>query len=233
MAKLFPLPILLFLCVFQAHAQSLDNNDVQFWNETQLVFPILRKKDDTGRSFEKVIFFINGNLRFGGNISRFADERAGFGINYRHNEYLSFTPSYIYIARQSRPGQRAYESRVRFAVNLENKWKKLTLNDRNLVEYRFRIGTADSVQYRNKIKLGYSITRNDKEIIAPFVADEVFYDFREKAFTRNELSFGVTRKLYPNTSADFFYLWQVNESGTTKHVNAIGVNLKIHVGRPR
>jgi hypothetical protein len=230
MTKLLPLFISLVLCALPGFAQTAaDNNDIQFWNETQVIFPVIKKKDLSGKATEKLSFFLNGNLRFGQNIRHFADERIGFGFIYRQNKYLTFTPSYIYIAQQPAPGRRAFESRLRFAVGLENRWKKFAVDDRNLVEYRFRNNTADSVRYRNKLRFVYPVKKEKKELFAPFAANEIYYDFRAKAFSRNELSLGVTRKFNPNVSADFFYLWQVNKTGSPRKLNVIGVNLKIKI----
>jgi len=229
MTKLLPLLILLFLCSVPGLSQTAsdNNNDIQFWNETQVVFPVVKKKDASGKTVEKLSFFLNGNLRFGQNIRHFADERIGLGFTYRQNKYLTFTPSYIYIAQQPAPGRRAFESRLRFAVGIENRRKKFSVDDRNLIEYRFRNNSANSVRYRNKLRVVYPVKKNDKELFAPFVADEVFYDFRAKAFSRNEFSFGITRRLSPAVSADFFYLGQVNKTGSPRNLNVIGVNLKI------
>jgi hypothetical protein len=63
----------------------------------------------------------------------------------------------------------------------------------------------------------------------PYVADEIFYDFRAKAFTRNEISFGMIRKLTPNISADIFYTRQIDLSVAAKNVNIFGINLKIKI----
>jgi len=230
MIKLLPLLISLFLCSVPGLTQTAsDNNDIQFWNETQVIFPVIKKKDAAGKTTEKLSFFVNGNLRFGQNIRHFADERIGFGFTYRQNKHLTFTPSYIYIAQQPVAHRSLFESRLRCAVGLENRWKKFSVDDRNLIEYRFRNNSADSVRYRNKLRFVYPVKKNDKELFAPFAADEVFYDFRAKAFSRNELSLGLTRRLTPNISADFFYLWQVNKTGSPRKLNVIGVNLKIKI----
>lgn len=230
MVKLFPLLLLFFLCIMPGLAQSSDNNDIQFWNETQITFPLIKKDDGSGKKTEKLSFFINGNLRFGKNISKFVDERIGFGFNYRINKHVTLTPSYLYIAQQPPLGDdRAFENRFRFAVGLEKSWKKFSIDDRNLIEYRSRNSTADTVRYRNRLRFVRPIMKDDKEIVAPFVSNEIFYDFRAKAFSRNELSFGVTRKLSSHTSADFFYLWQANRSGSPGRVSAFGVNFKIKI----
>lgn len=230
MTKLLHLLILIFICSLPGLAQTApDNNDIQFWNETQVIFPVVKKKDASGKTIEKLSFFLNGNLRIGQNIRHFSDERIGFGFTYRQNKNLTFTPSYIYIAQQPAPGRRAFESRLRFAIGLENRWKKFSVEDRNLVEYRFRNNTADSVRYRNKFKFAYPVKKADKELFSPFAANELYYDFRAKAFSRNELSLGITRKFTPNVSADLFYLWQVNKTGSPRKLNVVGINLKIKV----
>lgn len=223
---------LVLIAIFLTAGTALSQDgslDTQFWNETQVTIPVIKKADDSGKVTEKLSFFINGNLRTNQNMGRFIDQRAGFGFVYKHSKYVSFTPSYIYIAQKPLSGLKVYESRLRFAVNLENRWKNFSLDDRNLIEYRFRNNAADNVRYRNRLKFVYPIRKNDKEILAPFASNEAFYDFQAKAISRNELSLGVTRKLNPNVSADFFYLWQVNRSSLLRHANVFGVNIKIKI----
>ncbi len=231
MKKLFLFLVTIFTCISPALSQmsETDNLDYQFWNETQLIFPLLKTEDDSGKTTDKLSVFLNGNLRIGSKVSRFADERIGFGFNYKHNKYLSFTPSYIYIAQQPTIGVKQYESRLRFAVNLENGWRKFSVDDKNLVEYRFRNNISNSVRYRNKLRFLYPIKKDKKEIFVPFAANEVYYDFQAKTFSRNEFSVGLIRKLNPNVTTEFFYLLRTNKSGSPKQINVFGVNLKIKI----
>ncbi len=231
MKKLFLFLVTIFTCISPALSQmsETDNLDYQFWNETQLIFPLLKTEDDSGKTTDKLSVFLNGNLRIGSKVSRFADERIGFGFNYKHNKYLSFTPSYIYIAQQPTIGVKQYESRLRFAVNLENGWRKFSVDDKNLVEYRFRNNSSNSVRYRNKLRFLYPIKKDKKEIFVPFAANEVYYDFQAKTFSRNEFSVGLIRKLNPNVTTEFFYLLRTNKSGSPKQINVFGVNLKIKI----
>ena len=231
MKKLFILSFTVFYCLSPVLSQTAanDDTDYQFWNETQLIFPLVKAEDDSGKTTDKLSLFLSGNLRVGRNIRRLVDERFGFGFDYKHNKYVSFTPSYLYIAQQPAPGVKQYESRIRFAVNLGNSWKKFSVDDRNLVEYRFRNSGSDSVRYRNRLRFLYPIKKDRKELFVPFAANEVFYDFRAKTFSRNEFSVGLSRKLNSNTTADFFYLLQTNRSGSPKRANVFGVNLKIKI----
>jgi hypothetical protein len=204
-------------------------SDFQFWNETQLQFPLVKKKDKNGKEVDKISFLLTGSLRFGGNWTRFADERIGLGFDFKINKYLSLTPAYLYRAEQPYGNRKGFEHRVRLAATLENKWKRFSLRDRNLIEYRIRHSRADSVRYRNRLTLNVPVTKNKKEIFTPFVADEVFYDFREKEWTRNEFSAGISRKITPQLTADFYFLNQRNRGNVLRHINVLGVSLKIKI----
>ena len=218
-------------CFYPAISQTpeTDNLDNQFWNETQLVFPLVKTEDESGETIDRLSLFVNGNLRVGRNISRLTDKRIGFGFDYQLNKYVSLTPSYIYIAQQSAAGVSEYESRLRFAVNLENGWKKFSVDDRNLAEYRSRNNRSDSVRYRNRLRFRFPIKKDNKEIFVPFAANEIYYDFQEKTFSRNEFSVGASRKLNSNVTADFFYLLRRNKSDSPKQLNVFGFNLTIEI----
>nr|MBA2735589.1 DUF2490 domain-containing protein [Pyrinomonadaceae bacterium] len=139
------------ICIYPQTAPPKD--DLQFWSETTVLFPFIKRKNSTGKEVEEVSFFLNGNLRIGRNISRPVDERIGFGFEFYVNKFLTFTPSYFYRAGQPYKGRKEYEHRLRFDVSFAKKWSKFSLKDRNRVEYRIRNSRSDSVRYRNKIQL--------------------------------------------------------------------------------
>ncbi len=199
--------------------------DVQFWNDTTISFPLLKRKDKS----EKVSFLLLGTFRGGDNLTRAIDERIGFGFDFVANKHVTFSPSYIYRAGQTVPSGREYEHRVRFDTTLGKKFTHFSIKDRNRFEYRLRNSRADTVRYRNRFTFTVPVKKGKKEIFAPFVATEPFYDFRDKKWTRNEFSVGISKNFNDSVSADFYYLWQRNFQATLKNVNVIGVNLKFKV----
>lgn len=220
-----PFAVLLF-SVFAFSQTPPPTEDVQFWSDAQVSFPLIKDTDKNGKQFDRLSFFVSGTLRFGRNVSRPVDERAGFGFDYTINKYVSITPSYLYRAGQPYGNRKEYEHRLRLDVGLEKKWSNFTLRDRNRIEYRVRHSRPDSVRYRNRIQLRIPVKRNNKELFVPFVSTEPFYDFTEKAWTRNELSAGISRRFTGNASADFFYLLQTNRGNVLRTINAFGVNFK-------
>lgn len=216
----------IFLCSISAFSQIVPlESDIQIWNDTSVSFPLIKSKDKKGKEFEKLSFSINGTLRFGRNVSRPVDERIGVGFNYRINKYFSLAPDILYRATQPFKGRRDYESRVRFAVVLENKWKKFSLANRNQIEYRLRNSRQDTVRYRNRLRFDYPLLKAEKEFFTPFASDEIFYDFQTKAWTRNQLFVGIGKKFNNNFSTDIYYIF-VKDRSFPKTINGIGINLK-------
>lgn len=223
---------IIFIFTLNAFSQTNPNDhDTQFWNETSISFPLFKVKDKNGKETEKLSGFINGNLRIGQNVKHFVDERIGVGLDYKINEYLSLSPSYLYRAGQPTKNRKEYEHRVRLDLNIEKKWKYFSIKDRNRIEYRIRHSRADTTRYRNKLQLKVPIKYGDgKELFTPFIADEPYYDFREDSWFRNEFSAGVSKKLTKSTTAEVFYMLQNNKNATTlKKLDIIGVNLKFKI----
>ena len=228
--KKFFFSLFAVIILFSANfSQTPPERDFQSWNDIQISFPIIKTKDKNDKEVEKLSFFVSGALRFRQNISRFADERIGAGFDIYVNKYVSVSPSYLYRAGQPFAGRKEYEHRLRFDVNLEKKWSAFSIRDRNRIEYRIRNSRSDSVRYRNRIQLRVPVKSEGKEIFTPFVGTEPFYDFQEKAWTRNEFSAGVSRKFSSNASGDFYYMLQSNRGNVLKTINILGISLKFKV----
>lgn len=220
----------LILAVFalSCAAQVPPERDTQIWTDAYVTIPIIKKAD---KKTPKVSIVLVGTLRFGRNLSRPVDERIAAGLEFRVNRYLTLTPAYLYRADQPFAGRRESESRIRLDVGIERQFKAFSIKDRNRIEHRFRNSRSDSTRYRNKIQIAIPVKRNGKEIFAPFVADEPYFEFQLKKFTRNEFSAGISKKFSPTVSADFYYLLQNNRGFAFKYVNAFGIALKIKIDR--
>ena len=223
---------LLLFVVFSisAVAQStVPETDFQVWNETTFSLPVVKAKDDKGKSFDRLSLLLITSLRFGQNRLALVDERIGGGFDLVLNKHFNVTPTYLYIAGQPGRGRKEFEHRLRFEVTYGHKFKHFAIKDRNRVEYRIRHSRADSVRYRNKFTFSVPVKRDGKELFAPFISTEPYYDFTAGQWSRNDFSPGITKKINDNLSADFFYVWRHNRSGLPRDVHAVGVNLKVKV----
>jgi hypothetical protein len=226
----FPVLYLIFIFIPVAVAQEeLPDSDFQVWNETKVVVPLRKEVDSEGKSFNRVSFLLLGTLRLGQNRLYPVDKRIGAGLDIRLNKNFSISPTYYYRSGEELRGRRDSEHRLRMEVNYDKKWSRFGIKDRNRIEYRIRHSRSDSVRYRHKFTFAVPVKKDGKEMFGIFAADEQFYDLTAKRWSRNEFSAGISRKLSPNVSAEFFYLRQDNSSGTIRSINAVGMNLKIEI----
>ena len=212
-----------------AGQSTVPETDFQVWHETQFVLPVVKSKDDKGKSFDRLSLLLITSLRLGQNRLAPVDERVGGGFDLVLNKNFNFSPTYLYIAGQPGRGRREFEHRVRFDVTFNHKFKHFSIKDRNRVEYRARHSRADSVRYRNRFTLSVPIDRDGKELFTPFIADEPYYDFTAKQWSRNDFSPGIAKKFTDKLSGELFYVWRHNRTGAPRDVHAVGFNLKVKV----
>jgi len=103
-------------------------DDVQSWNDLQLS---LRLRDN-------IDLLINGTLRLGRHISDPVDERAGVGLLFKINNYLTISPGYLHIFTQTVPGVTRHENRFFLDGTVHFSFKGFVLYDRNMFERRLR-----------------------------------------------------------------------------------------------
>jgi hypothetical protein len=220
--KILVLIILMFpICSF-----SQNTRDFQFWNETVVTLPLIKSKDKKGKEFDRFSVQLIGNFRIGKNSIQSGDKRIGLGFDYRLNKFVSLQPSYLYRAETTKGRRTQYESRFRFAVNLQKDWQKIRLRNRNMLDYRQRKSRVeDPTFYRNRVQVLFP-----QKKFEPYIMNEVYYEFDSKKLTRNRLFFGFNKRINKNLSTDTFYVWQKNRTGTIKTIHAFGVNLRIRIG---
>lgn len=224
-----PFMTLLFLVsVGSVFGQSTPpETDFQIWSETTFVLPVVKAKDDKGKSFDRLSLLLITSLRLGQNRLAPVDERIGGGFDLVLNKHFNFTPTYLYIAGQPARGRKEFEHRLRFEVTYNHKFKNFSIKDRNRIEYRVRHSRANSVRYRNKFTLSIPVTRDGKELFTPFISDEPYYDFTAEQWSRNDFSPGIAKKFTDKLSGEFFYVWRRNRTGLPVNVHALGFNLKV------
>ncbi len=199
------------------------DTDFQIWNETQLIFPLNKKKD---LNFAVQIFD-----RYGNNVRTVTDARIGGVLTKKLNKYITLGAGYLY--RYSNPTfiRRRYESRyigqATFTVPLGNKF---TFVNRDQVQYEDRYLRPDAWVIRPKVTLKREVEIAKKKF-EPFVAFEPFYDTRLHGFARYREQIGVSHKFNKQFTADLFYVRQ-DETGDHSRpgtLNGIGTSLKIVV----
>lgn len=201
--------------------------DFQIWNETTFILPVVKAKDDKGKTFDRLSLLLITSLRLGQNRLAPVDERIGGGFDLVLNKHFNFSPTYLYIAGQPARGRKEFEHRLRFEVTYNHKFKHFSIKDRNRIEYRVRHSRADSVRYRNKFTFSVPVNRDGKELFTPFIADEPYYDFTAQQWSRNDFSPGIAKKFTDKLSGEFFYTWRHNRTGLPQDIHALGFNLKV------
>jgi len=228
--RLFFSSALLTLVVLRASSAACaqtPETDFQIWNETNFVLPVVRSKDEQGKTVDRLSLLLLTNLRLGQNRAAPVDERIGVGLEIPLNKYFTFTPAYLYVATQPGRFRREFEHRIRFELGYAYKFNKFTFKNRSRVEYRVRNSNKDTVRFRNQFSIHVPVRKNDKELFVPFISTEPYYDFTLKRWTRNDFAIGITRKLNDRVTAMFFTGWRHNTLGLPRDVFPVGMNLKI------
>lgn len=200
----------LWLAAGTAAAQS---RDTQVWGEVQLSIPLHSRVD----------LLVSGMLRIGRDVSRPVYERAGSGVSFKLNRYLSVSQIYYYVAAQPAPGRSSTENRFWVDGTLKFPLWRLTVSDRNAIEHRFLEG-RDATRYRNRLHIELPIRIGGWR---PFISDEVFYDFRFDEWTRNRFSIGMNRSLGNGISLDLYYLMQNDSHSRPGDLYVLGTTLKV------
>ena len=210
--------LLTFILAISVCAQSQEpREDTQSWNEIELSAPLGKKVD--------LEFY--GQLRFGRNLSHFVDERAGFGVSFKPNKYLTIEPSYRRIYAQPVAGKSTRENRFSFEATVSVPLGKFTVSDRNLIDRRLR-SSGNTTQYRNRLLVERPFKISDTELKF-FVSDEVFYDSVRRAWIRNRFSIGVSRKFSRRYTGEIYYLRQNDGFSRPGDLNVIGTTLRIRL----
>jgi hypothetical protein len=220
--------IFLLLFALPAFTPAQAISEFQEWNEVQVIYPLLQGKDKKGKTIDKVTATFSGIVRFGQkNLGEFVDSRAGLTLDFRLNKFVHLYGAYQYRTDEALPNARGYEQRLSAALGLERTWKKFTFKERNMYERSFRVNRTDSNRYRQRFQVSYSITdKEKKELFAPYVSEEGYWDLDAHSWARNEFYVGITKKFTKHFSADFYY---IRLDILPVNANGIGTTLKFKI----
>lgn len=215
---LFTLFIAIILSASGVFAQT-DDDDVQFWNETTVEFPLDREN-------KKVSGVVIGNLRITDNITDFSDKRIGFAVKYKANKLITIQPSYIFRLQTSSAPNR-YEHRLRLDITPKKAFDNFSIENRSRFEHRIKTANrTDETYYRNRTKVGIPVKKGGDTLFTPFVSNDTYFDLKNTRVHRNDSVGGISKEFSDTFTTDFFYQYRHNFQSSTKHISIIGVNFK-------
>ncbi|MFP5503015.1 MAG: DUF2490 domain-containing protein [Candidatus Sericytochromatia bacterium] len=126
--------------------------------------------------------------------------RVGPIWNLHPNWFLA--THYTTAIEQTAPGAMAQEHRIEIEPNFFGRLGDFTYNDRNRLEYRYRV-TGATWRYRNQLRFQY---QPEGATWAPFVWDEALVDLSGQGFNQNRAAIGLAHLLNANTRVDAAYI---------------------------
>ena len=218
--------VALFLAIASAGCLTLSaqstkpppRGDTEIWTETQVAMPINKQ----------VSIVLLGVIRFGRNVSRPVNERIGAGVSFKAGKYLTLFPFYLRVASQPTPTNHSTEDRITLEAALKFPAGRFTIGDRNRVEFHIHHPAPNFIQYRNRIQLEHPVKLGKVEV-SGYVADEVFYDSIAKAWIRNRIFVGASRKITQHFTLDLYYVRQNDGHSRPGDINALGTTFKFHL----
>ena len=227
--KTFPLILLIgvLFVIFSINsfAQSLPEK-FESWNEVQLIVPLKKGEDRSGKTIDKWTLTLNGIARAGRRPPDLVDGRVGVSLEYRASRHVTLLTNLLYRRDENTEGVKRYETRLDLGATLSKSFGNLTVRNRAMYECRFRNGRGDIQLYRNRVYVSYPIKKGETVLFTPFVSDEGYYDMTGKTWSQNEFYAGISRKLSSRTTLDVAY---VRNDTRPTNVNGLSLTLKIRL----
>jgi hypothetical protein len=199
-----------------AKIHAYDGHDFQVWNTDVEEFKI---NNDAKIALEE-------EFRWQGNANEFYYHHYDIGFFYNLKKFLNIGGGYRHVY-ELKKGKFKLENEPYVTTALFWGLLGFKFEDRNRMEYRHFDYQADSWRYRNKftVKLPWKFTKLE---VQPYIADEIFLDFQNKAFSRNRFYSGFGMSLTSNLKAEIYYLLQSTRSGVRWiDANVLGSKVKL------
>ncbi len=164
-----------------------------------------------------------------GVIARSVETRDRYSLSYgwRPSKYVLIEPTYLYQVEREIGGDTEPEHRLRFSVTGILPYKRWTFSGRNLIERRYIEGDA-SFRYRVRARAEREFIVGGKSLTA-YIADEVYYDSRVRAWRLNRIYVGVERELTKRLEFETYYFRQNDGFSRPGDLNVIGTSLGVRL----
>jgi hypothetical protein len=212
-----------FICVLSTGtvgAQSTEGSvaDAQLWSEVQALIQFN----------PRVSLYLFGTLRFGSGLTPFVDEHAGIGVNLRLGKHFMFQPVYRRVTANPLSSRAVGEHR--FVIDftgeapLKGGWRIL---DRNRIEPRIIRGDF-SVRYRNRLQVERTLLLGErKHPLTPYLAGEIFYNSRTRAWNRSRLNLGARLPINNHLGLDLYYMYQYDDRSPPNNLHTAAIRFNI------
>jgi len=204
------------LLMMIASAYAYHDGDFQVWNTEAEEFKVNK---DSKIALEQ-------EFRWGGSAREFYYQHYDLGYFYNLQTYLNVGGGYRHIY-ELKKGKFKLENEPYLTAALLWDFQDFKFEDRNRLEYRQFDFQPHTWRYRNKltVKMPWKFTKFE---IQPYLADEIFLDFENAAFSRNRFSAGLSMNLTKNLKAEAYYLLQSTRSaGRWTEANVLGTKVRL------
>lgn len=217
--------LLIFLCQFffalPIFSQTTNKDkDNQFRPEVEVEVPL----------YKQLYLTFDSDLRLGQfEKTRFARPGAGLVYKQKVGRFVSIEPGYRYRYLQEFNGKSETENILFVNGKVKFNVRQFKISQSNLFEYRFR-RSGDAPRYRPSLKISHPVTVG-KTKIDLFVSDEVYYEWKDRAWTRNRFKIGFSKNIGERASYEIYYMRQNDSYSRPGDLHVLGIKLKIETKR--
>jgi len=225
MYVLLCLPLLIFTTVSPCVAQTSEEEpreEAQFRAEVEVAMPLYQNLELT----------FGGDFRLGQRAAENRFLRGEFGLLYRQpvGAFLTLVPRYRYRATQEFNGANEKENRLSFDAVVSFPLKRFHVIDNNLFEYRLR-SSGNSTRYRNRLRISHTVNIARARFDL-FASDEVYYEWKERAWTRNRFKVGIAKDISERASYELYYMRQNDGFSRPGDLHVVGIEFEIEIKKP-
>jgi len=218
--------LLIFCCqlffTLPVFAQSDDDErDNQFRMEVEVSVPL----------YKGLNVFFDADLRLGKfEKTRFVRPGAGFFYKQKFGKFFTVEPGYRHRTLLEFRGKRESENILFVNGKIKFNIRKFEISQNNLVEFRFR-KSNNSQRYRPRLKISHPVKVGKTEIDV-FASDEVYYEWKNDAWTRNRFKVGFGKKIGERADYELYYMRQNDSYSKPGDLHIFGIAFKIGTKSP-